>query len=142
MAMSNGTNGGLTSPPHAATVNTARPGPSQARRRMPHGSPTDARATTTATRTLYDSPMRVERATAKRPRVRLRKDLSRHVRAGHPWIFADALAPVELATGTVVDVLGVDGQFLARGLYEAGSPIAVRVATLDEREEVDGALVR
>lgn len=76
------------------------------------------------------------------PEVRLRKDLSRHVRAGHPWIYADALAPVELETGTIVDVRGTDGRFLCRGLYEAGSPIAVRVATLDPAEAIDAALVR
>ena len=78
----------------------------------------------------------------KLPRVRLTKDLSRHVYAGHPWIFADALGIAEIPTGTVVDVVGMDGRFLARGLYDAGSPIAVRVATLDRAEAVDAALVR
>ncbi len=76
-------------------------------------------------------------------KVRLRKDLSRHVRAGHPWIFADALvARPAVATGAVVDVMGTEGRFLARGLYDAGSPIAVRVFSLDAREGVDAALVR
>ena len=76
-------------------------------------------------------------------KVRLRKDLSRHVRAGHPWIFADALvARPAVPTGTVVDVMGAEGRFLARGLYDAGSPIAVRVFSLDAKEGVDAALVR
>ncbi|MSP61970.1 MAG: class I SAM-dependent rRNA methyltransferase [Myxococcales bacterium] len=75
------------------------------------------------------------------PRVRLTRDLARHVRAGHPWIYADALAPSDAATGSVVDVVGSDGKFLARGLYDAGSPLAVRVFTLDPDEAVDGALV-
>jgi 23S rRNA (cytosine1962-C5)-methyltransferase len=82
------------------------------------------------------------RAPSKTPQVRLQKDLSRHVRAGHPWIYADALAPGHLETGTTVDVRGTDGRFLCRGLYEAGSPIAVRVATLDPDEPLDAALVR
>ena len=75
--------------------------------------------------------------------VRLRKDLARSVRAGHPWIYGDALAPMSatIASGTVVNVLDVDGKFLARGLYEARSPIAVRVYTLDADEALDGALV-
>lgn len=76
-------------------------------------------------------------------RARLRKDLSRHVRAGHPWIFADALvARPDAPTGAVVDLLGTDGRFLARGLYDASSPIAVRVFTLEAREALDAALVR
>src|SRR5689334_11551216 len=76
-------------------------------------------------------------------RVRLRKELERSIRAGHPWIYADALdAPKGLQTGSVVEVAGRDGKVLARGLYDARSPIAVRVATLDPGEEVDAAFVR
>ncbi len=75
------------------------------------------------------------------PRVRLRKELRRHIQAGHPWIWADALEPVRMATGTVVDV--VDGHgFVARGLFDARSPIGVRVATLDVEEAVDDAFLR
>jgi len=77
------------------------------------------------------------------PRLKLKKELARNLRSGHPWVWADALtAPRGLRTGTVVDVLGRDGHFLARGLYDSRSPIAVRVATLDEREAVDDAFVR
>jgi 23S rRNA (cytosine1962-C5)-methyltransferase len=75
-------------------------------------------------------------------RVRLKKELERSIRAGHPWIYADALEkPRGLATGSVVEVVGRDGKPLARGLYDARSPIAVRVATLDD-EALDGAFVR
>src|SRR5262245_9680889 len=78
-------------------------------------------------------------------RVRLRRELARHLRAGHPWIWRDALAPVphgSIPTGTVVDVEDASGRFLARGLLDTGSPIAVRVFTLDAREPLDEAMVR
>src|SRR5437868_5801640 len=76
------------------------------------------------------------------PAVRLRKELERSLRAGHPWIYADALDKARgLETGQVVDVHSRDGRFLARGLYDARSPIAFRVATLDPKEAVDEALV-
>jgi 23S rRNA (cytosine1962-C5)-methyltransferase len=72
----------------------------------------------------------------------LKKPLERSIRSGHPWIYADALsAPRGLPTGTVVDVVDRQGRPLARGLFDAGSPIAVRVATLALDEEVDAALV-
>ena len=74
--------------------------------------------------------------------VRLKKDLSRNVRAGHPWIYRDAITPPACPTGSVVDVLGLDGRFLGRGLYDAGSPLAVRIYTLDAREPLDEHLVR
>jgi 23S rRNA (cytosine1962-C5)-methyltransferase len=76
-------------------------------------------------------------------RVRLKKELARAIRGGHPWIYADALeAPRALHTGSVVDVVGKGGSFIARGLYDARSPIGVRVYTLDSAEALDDAFVR
>jgi 23S rRNA (cytosine1962-C5)-methyltransferase len=86
--------------------------------------------------------MTTSRRTAPLPSVRLRRDLARAVRRGHPWLYGEALAaPRELWSGTVVDVLDPTGRFLARGLWDARSPIAVRVLTLDPDEPVDAALV-
>ncbi len=76
------------------------------------------------------------------PRVRLIKDLARHLRAGHPWVWRDAVSAPKLPSGTEVDLVDRDQRFLARGLYDARSPIAIRVFTLDEQERIDGALVR
>lgn len=62
------------------------------------------------------------------PAVRLRKDLARSIRQGHPWIYRDALErDGELDDGQVVDVLSRDGRRLARGYWDASSAIAVRV---------------
>lgn len=77
----------------------------------------------------------------RRTQLRLRKPLERHLRAGHPWIYADALERGSLPSGSVVDVLSPGGRFLARGLYDAASPIAVRVLTLDEDLEIGPELV-
>ncbi len=63
--------------------------------------------------------------------VRLRKDLTRSIRRGHPWIFRDALAtPPQLPDGALVAVQGKDGRHLATGFWDATSPIAVRVLSL------------
>jgi 23S rRNA (cytosine1962-C5)-methyltransferase len=72
------------------------------------------------------------------PRVVLRKRLGRAIRGGHPWIYRDALAsPPHLADGALVLVAGADGRPLARGFWDAASPIAVRV--LGPSEPEDGA---
>jgi len=72
------------------------------------------------------------------PRVVLRKRLGRAIRGGHPWIYRDALAaPPRLADGALVLVAGADGRPLARGFWDATSPIAVRVLGPNELE--DGA---
>ena len=62
------------------------------------------------------------------PRVTLRKRLARAIRGGHPWIYREALAGTpRLADGALVLVADGDGRPLARGFWDAHSPIAVRV---------------
>jgi 23S rRNA (cytosine1962-C5)-methyltransferase len=63
--------------------------------------------------------------------VRLRKDLARSIRRGHPWVYRDALAGTpDFADGTLVEVLGKDGRYLATGFWDAASAIALRVLAL------------
>lgn len=72
------------------------------------------------------------------PQLELIKDLGRHLRAGHPWVFRKALAdvPKSLPAGTIVDLIE-HGAFVARGYLDPYSPIAVRVLTRDSRDRVD-----
>src|SRR6185312_3693684 len=119
---------------------------------------------------------RVRTTPSSEMEVRLAKPLERSIRAGHPWVYRDALAlggggagrssrggakrPLRGGSsglipksfggssspvpGTVspVAIIGTDGKFVARGLFDAKSPIAVRIATLDPREPLDESLVR
>src|SRR4051812_31027751 len=73
--------------------------------------------------------------------IKLAKPLERSIRAGHPWVYRDALAlgggakktwrggksgltPKDIggssssgpSTGSAVDIIGTDGKFVARGL--------------------------
>ncbi|HKU36912.1 MAG TPA: class I SAM-dependent rRNA methyltransferase [Polyangiales bacterium] len=64
--------------------------------------------------------------------VRLRKPLERSLRAGHPWLYREALEAFEAAPGSVVRVLDKKGAFVASGLCESG-PIAVRVLSVVDR---------
>jgi 23S rRNA (cytosine1962-C5)-methyltransferase len=72
------------------------------------------------------------------PRVVLRKNLGRAIRRGHPWIYRDAVtAPDDLRDGALVFVVDADRKAVARGFWDARSPIAVRVlATADEARAV------
>lgn len=91
--------------------------------------------------------------------IRLARPLERSIAAGHPWIYREALAlrggerrlrspgiggsSVDgPRTGSAVDIIGANGKFVARGLYDSRSPIAVRVATLDPRQPLDESFVR
>jgi 23S rRNA (cytosine1962-C5)-methyltransferase len=70
-------------------------------------------------------------------KLELQKDLARHLRAGHPWVFRRALEkpPPGLDVGAIVDVVE-KGRFVARGYYDPHSHISVRVLTLDPAEAV------
>jgi 23S rRNA (cytosine1962-C5)-methyltransferase len=76
-------------------------------------------------------------------RLPLQKDLARHLRAGHPWVFRKAVerAPRSLPAGAIVDV--VEGErFVARGYYDPHSAISVRILTREPAEGIDGAFWR
>jgi 23S rRNA (cytosine1962-C5)-methyltransferase len=75
--------------------------------------------------------------------LRLQKDLARHLRAGHPWVFRKAIekAPKGLAPGAIVDVTD-DGRFVARGYYDPHSAITVRILTREPAETIDATFWR
>jgi len=70
--------------------------------------------------------------------LELRKDLARHLRAGHPWVFRKAIekAPRGLPAGAIVDVVE-DGRFVARGFHDPHSAISVRILTREPAEVID-----
>lgn len=78
-----------------------------------------------------------------RPSVKLKKELSRSIRSGHPWVYRDALAGrPNFVDGTLVEVRGKDDRWLATGFWDASSPIAVRVLGRERFEELEPLLHR
>jgi 23S rRNA (cytosine1962-C5)-methyltransferase len=82
-----------------------------------------------------------QRAPGVRVRVgayRLPPDVAARVRAGHPWVFRDALGSRGVAepTGATVDLITGNHEFVARGYVDHDHPVAVRVLTRDQRERV------
>jgi 23S rRNA (cytosine1962-C5)-methyltransferase len=75
--------------------------------------------------------------------LELQKDLVRHLRAGHPWVFRKAIerAPRGLEAGAIVDVVE-GGRFVARGYLDPHSAITVRILTREPAEQVDDAFWR
>ncbi|GAC1546911.1 MAG: class I SAM-dependent rRNA methyltransferase [Myxococcales bacterium] len=70
-------------------------------------------------------------------KLELVKDLARHLRGGHPWIYRRGIerAPAGLPAGSIVDVMD-RARFVARGYYDPSAAIAVRVLTRDPAEAV------
>ncbi|MCB9530283.1 MAG: class I SAM-dependent rRNA methyltransferase [Myxococcales bacterium] len=74
--------------------------------------------------------------------LRLTRRLGDVVRAGHPWVFSDAVTiPKGARTGDVVDLVDVDGAWVARGTIDVDTPLTFRSWTTRRDEVVDAALV-
>ena len=74
----------------------------------------------------------------RRGAVRLPPEVASHIRAGHPFVFRDALGPRPLsaAAGEAIELLDGDGQIVGRGLYDGAGTVAVRVVTRDPRQAI------
>ncbi len=71
----------------------------------------------------------------RRPRVIVRRRRAQPFFARHPWLFAGAVERIDgqPADGDEVSVYSHDGEFIARGLYNAQSQIRVRLYAWDDR---------
>ena len=60
-------------------------------------------------------------------------------RSSHPWIFQKLVEKpaVRPKPGAIVDVIGVDGEWIGRGFYNGHSRIAVRILETDQAVPVD-----
>src|SRR5688500_14938017 len=77
----------------------------------------------------------------RRNTIRVPFDVARHLRAGHPWVYREAVGrPVREEPGMILDVVDADGELVGRGLCEGDGAIAARMWTHDDRP-VDAALV-
>lgn len=79
----------------------------------------------------------------RRGTVRLPEDVAAKVRAGHPWVYREALGgrPLAAPSGEVVELVGPSGDFVARGIFDPDAIIAIRVVTRDPGERVGPELV-
>jgi 23S rRNA (cytosine1962-C5)-methyltransferase len=69
---------------------------------------------------------------------RLGPDVATRVRAGHPWVFRDALGlrGVSEPTGALVDLISGNREFVGRGYVDRDHPVAVRVLTRQADQRV------
>ncbi len=68
---------------------------------------------------------------------RIRRDRERSILNRHPWVYSGAIQEVDpgASPGDVVDVVGPDGAWMARGFYNPASEIAVHLFSWDRGEE-------
>jgi 23S rRNA (cytosine1962-C5)-methyltransferase len=84
-------------------------------------------------------------ARVRRGTLRITGEIASHLRAGHPYLFREALGarPMREPAGQVVEIVDEAGEFVARGLFDPDGVVAVRVVTRDPDEMIDaGAVAR
>lgn len=71
--------------------------------------------------------------------LRLNRDLVRTIKRGHPWVYADALRELPTAPPGRPAVLldNKKGQPVARGFYDPGCPVALRICETDPETKLD-----
>ena len=76
--------------------------------------------------------------------VRLPGDVAHRIRAGHPWVYREAIGPRPLIAdpGTAIDCVDEDGEFVGRGIYDGDSAIALRIFVRAPDVAIDGKLIR
>lgn len=74
-------------------------------------------------------------------RVILKPKKDTPVRAGHPWIFSEALAEdiTDAALGELVEVFSYEGASLGQGTWNGRTSIRVRMLSRDAKERIDAA---
>lgn len=71
--------------------------------------------------------------------LRLSRDLTRSIKRGHPWVYAEALRERPHApAGSLATLLDHrQGREIAQGFYDPNSPLAFRACSADERPRAD-----
>ncbi len=72
----------------------------------------------------------------------LKKNISRRVETGHPWIFANEINTAKekdtnAAPGEIVEVYTFDKIFIGKGYYNPQSQISLRLLTRDKNETIN-----
>lgn len=65
-------------------------------------------------------------------KVRLTRNLRKSIQQGHPWVYKEAIAPVDdVSTATLARVLDSKNEDLAWAIYDPHSPLALRILSTD-----------
>ncbi len=79
---------------------------------------------------------------AKVVRLKLVRDVSKHIKRGNPWVFADVVEKLKVPDGSYAILSGTKGEVLAHGFYSTSTNLAFRVVTLGDKKLSDDTVVR
>lgn len=77
----------------------------------------------------------------KPQRLKLTRDLTKHIKRGNPWIFADAVEKIKAPEGAYTILSNHKNEILAHGFYSPSVNLAFRVLSLGDKKLTDQEVV-
>lgn len=77
----------------------------------------------------------------KAQRIKLTRDLGKHIKRGNPWIFSDAVEKVKVPEGTYAILMSHKSEILAHGFYSPSINLSFRVLNLGDKKFNDTEVV-
>lgn len=70
-------------------------------------------------------------------RLKLTRDVSKHLKRGNPWVFSDAVEKLKVPEGSYAVLISHKGEVLAHGIYSPNINLAFRVLSLGDKKFSD-----
>lgn len=77
----------------------------------------------------------------KMHRLKLTRDLTKHIKRGNPWIFSDAVEKIKVPEGTYVILMSHKNEAMAHGFYSPSINLAFRMLNLGDKKFNDQEVV-
>jgi 23S rRNA (cytosine1962-C5)-methyltransferase len=78
-----------------------------------------------------------------KPVLKVYNEAAKAIKNGHPWVFRSGLTqPASYDDSTIVDVIDIDGYFLARGYYESEGAVAARIMTRNKSDNLNETFIK
>lgn len=77
----------------------------------------------------------------KAHKLRLTRDLTKHIKRGNPWVFSDAVEKTKIPDGSYGVLLSLKNEVVAHGIYSPNINLAFRVLALGDHKLTDTEVV-
>lgn len=74
--------------------------------------------------------MKYFRASNKIQKLKLKRDLTKHLKRGNPWVFSDAVEKISAPEGSLIQLVDKHNEILATGIYSPSINLSFRMLTL------------
>lgn len=78
----------------------------------------------------------------KAQRLKLTRDLTKHIKRGNPWVFSDAVEKIKAPEGSYVLLVSHKNEVLAHGYYSPNINLSFRMLTLGDKKFNDDQVVK